>query len=403
MSDCLPTVITSPIKGFQQVGTLTQTYDAVVAGGSIAGLTFAAEAARRGVRVLVVEEHPEIGKPEKCDGLVSLRGLRKYGYVPDLKVIQNEISSAVIHSPSGREFAINARALEVVVLDRSAFDRQMAAIATANGAEIRTGVRVASSAEKGDSVEVMVGDSLVHSKYLVDATGPSSSPKRGILPAAKYELEGEWVREPVVELFMDAEKYPGFFSWVIPYGKHLAKVGSAGYGISPFRALDGFLSGKESKILRKVSAPIYVGGPVSRFVEGRRILVGESAGQVKPTTAGGIMTSIAAAVIAAKWTSASLDKGNRSLLLKYQTEWEASFLKEMRTMLRLRGVLEKLTNADLEALITALATPKLVLKLSKTDFDFHATALLGALGIPGLLRVAKVVASAEVRSLLLEN
>ena len=75
----------------------------------------------------------------------------------------------------------------------------------------------------------------------------------------------------------------------------------------------------------------------------------------------------------------------------------------MKAMLRLRGVLEKLSNADLEALIAALATPKLVLKLSQTDFDFHATALLGALGISGLLRVARVVASAEVRSLLVEG
>jgi hypothetical protein len=43
------------------------------------------------------------------------------------------------------------------------------------------------------------------------------------------------------------------------------------------------------------------------------------------------------------------------------------------------------------------------MKLSKSDFDFHASALLGALGITGLLRVAKVVASAEVRSILLQG
>jgi flavin-dependent dehydrogenase len=252
-------------------------------------------------------------------------------------------------------------------------------------------------------MEVKVGESLIRSKYFVDATGPSSSPRRGILPAAKYELEGEWVREKVVELFMDADRYPGFFAWVIPYGKHVAKVGAAGYGVSPFRALDSFLSVRQSRVLRRVSAPIYVGGPVTRFVEGRQLLVGESAGQVKPTTAGGIMTSIAGAVMAAKWTCASLDKGDPALLANYQPEWEAAFLKEMKTMLRLRGVLEKLSNADLEALINTLATPRLVLKLSRTDFDFHATALLGALGIPGLLRVAKVVASAEVRSLLFEG
>jgi geranylgeranyl reductase family protein len=382
---------------------LTESYDFVVAGGSIAGLTFAAEASMRGARVLVAEEHDEIGEPEKCDGLVSLRGLRKYGYPPENEVIQSRITSAVVHSPSGREAAVSAASLEVVVLDRSRFDKQAAETAVGRGAEIRTGVRVSNALEKGEAMRVDVGESPVLSKYFVDATGPSPSQKRGILPAAKYELEGDWVKEHVVEVFMDAGLYPGFFAWVIPYGKHLAKVGTAGRGINPFRALDGFLSARPSTILRRVSAPIYVGGPTARFVEGRRIFVGESAGQVKPTTAGGIMTSVAGAAIAAKWATASLERNEPSLLANYQTEWELAFLKEMKTMLRLRGVLEKLSNADLEAVIATVASPKLLQKISATDFDFHGTAILGALGVPGLLRIARVVASAEVRSLLVEG
>ncbi|MDE1857642.1 MAG: NAD(P)/FAD-dependent oxidoreductase [Thaumarchaeota archaeon] len=381
---------------------MPKTYDFLVAGGSIAGLTFASEAARRGASVLVAEEHDEIGEPEKCDGLVSLRGLTKYGYPPAPDVIQNKITSAVIHSPSDRHFAVNASSLDVVVLDRSAFDKQVAATAVSNGAEVRTGSRVGRLVQRKDRVEAKAGDADVEARYLVDATGPASSPRHGILPAAKYELEGSWVREHVVEVFLDAAKYPGFFAWVIPFGRHRAKVGAAGYGVSPFRALDDFLQGRECSVLRKVSAPIYVGGPSPRFVEPGRILVGESAGQVKPTTAGGIMTSVAAGVIASKWASQSVQKGDPALLDRYQKEWERTFLKEMRTMLRLRGIFEKLSNPDLETVFSAMATPRLIMKLSQTDFDFHASALLGALGMSGLLRVAKVIASAEVRSLLME-
>lgn len=382
---------------------MAENYDFVVGGGSIAGLTFAAEASMRGAKVLVAEEHQEIGEPEKCDGLVSLRGLRRYGYPPEEQVVQSRVASAVVHSPAGKELAVNAAPLEVVVLDRSEFDKQAARTAASEGAELLTGARVSSAIEKDGAMEVRVGDSVLRSSYYVDATGPSSSPRRGILPAAKYEVEGDWVREHVVEVFMDAERYPGFFAWVIPYGRHLAKVGAAGSGINPFRALDGFLSGRSSTILRKVSAPIYIGGPASQFVEGRRILVGESAGQVKPTTAGGIMTSVAGAAIAAKWAVASLNKGRPELLASYQKEWEGAFLKEMKTMLRLRGVLEKLSNADLEGMLSTLSSPKLLRKLSSTDFDFHGTALLGVLGVPGLLKIARVVASAEVRSLLAEG
>ncbi|MDG7013541.1 MAG: NAD(P)/FAD-dependent oxidoreductase [Nitrososphaerota archaeon] len=382
---------------------MSRTCDVVVAGGSIAGLAFASEAAKLGLSVLVAEEHLEVGEPEKCDGLVSLRGLRRYGYPPGAEVVQDRIDCAVLHSPSGKRFTVNADGLDVVVLDRSAYDKQVAAAAEAAGASIMTGRRVGEVTETGDSVTVKAGDEEVQAKFLVDATGPASSPKHGILPAAKYEVEGEWIREHVVEVFLDARKYPGFFAWVIPFGEHRAKVGAAGRGVSPFRALDGFLEGRSTTVLRKVAAPIYIGGPAQRFVRGRRIYVGESAGQVKPTTAGGIMTSIAGAAAAARWVSSSIHEGRPSLPAGYQKEWEGDFMKEMKAMLRLRGVFEKLSNQDLEGVFSVLAASKLAQKLSKTDFDFHATALLGALGVPGLLRIAGLVASAEVRSLLLER
>ncbi|MDG7008184.1 MAG: geranylgeranyl reductase family protein [Nitrososphaerota archaeon] len=376
------------------------TYDFVVAGGSIAGLAFAAEAAKKGAKVVVFEEHEEIGEPEKCDGLVSLRGLRKYGYLPREGVIQNEVGSALVHSPDGRETALNATTMEVVVLDRSAFDKQVAESAAANGAIIQTGSRVTSPVQGPDGVEAKTKGAAVRGKYFIDATGPASSPRRGILPAAKYEIEADWVREHVVELFPDAERYPGFFAWVIPYGSRRAKVGAAGFGINPFKALDRFLEDRPCEVLRKVSAPIYIGGPRQRFASGRTIFVGESAGQVKPTTAGGIMTSIAGAAAAARWAWGAVQRDEPGLVGNYQLEWERAFLKEMKNMLRLRGVFEKLSNADLDALSELFASPRLAQKLSRADFDFHASAILGALGVQGLLRVARVVASAEARSLL---
>ncbi len=149
-----------------------------------------------------------------------------------------------------------------------------------------------------------------------------------------------------------------------------------------------------------MAAPIYLGGPLGHFVVGNRVKVGESAGQVKPTTAGGIMTSVAGAVIAARWLSDSIQLGDPSKLNNYQPDWESRFLKEMKTMLRLRGVFQKLTNSDLDAIVSTISSPRILSRLSETDFDFHASGLLGVLGVPGVLKVARVVASAEARSLL---
>jgi flavin-dependent dehydrogenase len=137
---------------------LGRPYDVIVGGGSIAGLAFASEAAKRGISVLVAEEHEEIGEPEKCDGLVSLRGLRKFGFAPKKDVIQNQIASGAVHSPSGRDFVVNATALDVVVLDRSAYDKQVGEKAESWGASVRTGTRVAGYRETDDGVVVKVGD-----------------------------------------------------------------------------------------------------------------------------------------------------------------------------------------------------------------------------------------------------
>ncbi len=378
-------------------------YDAVIAGGSIAGLAFASEAAELGLSVLVAEQHEEIGEPEKCDGLVSLRGLRTLGYLPRTEAVQNRVSTGLIHSPDGRSFAVNATALEVVVLDRSAYDKQVAETARSRGAEVLTGSRVTEVVQGRDEVTATVGGEKVAAAYLVDATGPASAPRSGILPAAKYEIEADWVRERVVEVFPDAQKFPGFFAWVIPFGRHLAKVGAAGMGTNPFKALDAFLSDKPHTVIRKVSAPIYVGGPAPHFVAGRTVFVGESAGQVKPTTAGGIMTSIAGAAMAARRVADAVRSGEPRLLGGYRRDWDAKFVREMKAMLRLRRVFTKMSNRDIETLFNVVATPKIVMKLARGDFDFHASALLGALGVQGLLNVAKLVATSEVRALLSER
>jgi flavin-dependent dehydrogenase len=295
---------------------------------------------------------------------------------------------------------VSTAALEVVVLDRSRYDEQIAQRALSWGVELRMNARVSDVRESRAGVKAKAGDEVLEGKYYVDATGPSAAHRRGVLAAAKYEIEADWVLESAVEVFLDAEKYPGFFVWVIPYGPRLAKVGAAGRGINAFDALDAFLSSRPHRRLRRVAAPIYVGGPVKDFVSGRTVRVGESAGQVKPTTAGGIMTSIAGAVIGARWLSDSIQLREPSKLANYQPDWDSRFLKEMKNMLRLRSVFEKLSNTDLDSVISVVSSSKLLTTLSQSDFDFHASAILGALGVSGLLRIASAVASAEARSLL---
>lgn len=374
-------------------------YDVVVGGGSVAGLAFAAEACRRGLSVLVLEEDKEIGEPEKCDGLVSLEELRRYA-TPEKSCIQSQVTNGVVYSPSGRKASLDASRLNVVVIDRSAFDKQLARNAEAWGAEIKLGTRVTRVEDRGDGVKVSAGQDVYLGSYYVDATGPTGVMKfrrEGLVPTAKYEVEGDWFTDGVVEVYTDQEKYPGFFAWVIPRGPGIAKVGAAGFGINAAKALEAFLAERDSKIVSKVACTIYVGGPIEQFVSGRTIYVGESAGQVKPTTAGGIPSSVAGGVVAARWVSDAVKLKDPSLVSRYQPDWSDTYAKEYRLMVRLRHIYENLSNKDLDKLVATLERPKVAAKLASGSFDFHASAALSALGVKGVLQLAGVLVSSEAK------
>lgn len=381
---------------------MSSTYEVIVGGGSVGGLSFAAEAASRGLGVLVLEEDPEIGEPEKCDGLVSLRAMSRY-IAPKSPCIQSSVKKGTVFAPSGVSASLDASRLEVIVIDRSAYERQISETAESKGARVLTSAKVTGTETKGDAVKVRTGSAEYECSYYVDATGPSGVIRRdreGLIPAAKYEVRGDWFQDGEVEVHLDQRKYPGFFAWVIPRGDGMAKVGVAGHGINSYKTLEAFLADKKCEILKKVAAPIFIGGPVAEFVSGRTILVGESAGQVKPTTAGGILASVAAGTFAAHWVAESIQERDAKLLGNYQRDWERRFGAEFRTMKRLRHAFEGLSNEDIEHIVSVLSTKRVREKLASADFDFHATAMLSALGVKGTLQLAGLLFSSEARQTL---
>ena len=53
--------------------------------------------------------------------------------------------------------------------------------------------------------------------------------------------------------------------------------------------IDEFLKSKGNfSTIRKIFAPIWIKGPIKKFVENETLIVGDAAGQAKPTTAGGL-------------------------------------------------------------------------------------------------------------------
>ena len=375
-------------------------YDAVVAGGSVAGLLSAREIASSGFSVLVIEEDYEIGTPEHCGGLVSIAGLEELGVVPFRKTFDHMIEFAEITSPNGKSFRINSKKQKVIEISRRELDKQIAFQAQKNGAVIK----VRTSFQEITDTGIRTNEEKIDCKIFVDARGVSSlihKDRTGILSSAQYEIYADWIKKGKVEVIFDQEKYPGFFAWIIPSNEGKGKVGVAGRGINVSETLNEILKEKgEFSTIRKIFAPIWIKGPIEKFVDGRTVIVGDAAGQAKPTTAGGIYTSGMGGIYAGQAISKFLKTNEISHLQEYQKRWTERFGKEFDKQLLARKILGRLDNQTINKLFESI-TPEITNEISeKDDFDFHTSSIIKLLGIKGSLKTAQTLISGEFKKIL---
>ena len=375
-------------------------YDVVIAGGSISGLMSAREIAKNGHSVLVLEEGFEVGTPDHCGGLVSKSALNDMGIEPTQKVFDSMITSALIFSPNGKQIEINSGKQGVAVVNRRELDKQVALQAQQAGAEIRVKTSFKEKTKRG----VRTSIDEIGCKILVDCRGISAlinNQRDGILLSAQYEIYADWITDGKVEVYFDQIKYPGFFAWIIPSGKGVGKVGVAGKEINVSNTMEQFLRGKgKYSTIRKIFAPIWIKGPIKDFVSTNVVIVGDAAGQAKPTTAGGIYSCGMGGFLAGNAIIKYLETNKHSDLLQYQKFWHDKFGKEFEKQRLARKILEKVDNKTVDMIFDTI-TPEITSEISnKDDFDFHATSIVKLLGMRKSLSAAQNIMSAEIKRML---
>ena len=376
-------------------------YDVLIAGGSVAGLTTARECSSNGNSTIVIEEDHEIGTPEHCGGMVSLSGLQKLGLMLDSNNFQNVVPMAKIRSTSA-SFEVSAVKQNVIVVDRRGLDKQIAKQAEDAGAQIRTRCTFKSIAKNESKYTIKTSDGEIECKYFVDAKGLGSlkdASQNGILASAQFEVYAKWIEGKTVEILFDSDKYPVFFMWIIPMGDGRGKIGVAGKGINTSVALHEFIRSKGEKysIIRKIFAPIWIGGPRSQFVFDRTLIVGDAAGQTKPTTAGGIFSCGMGGVLAGQAISNAIEKNDDSLLYEYEKNWKSMFQKEFQSMLLARKVLERLDNKAIDDIFSSLSKKAITDVSNFSDFDFHSSALALFLKTKIATNLTKILIGNEFR------
>ena len=391
-------------------------YDVIVAGGSLSGLLTARElVSKSSISVKVLEADHEIGTPEHCGGLVSLSGLRKLGIVPSSRTFRNHILRARICSRSS-SFIVDAKLQDVVAIDRRELDKQIAFQAQKLGAEITTMNSMKSVTacpklhghrsnrpEDEYTYTVNTSEGTFYCKYFVDARGLSSLIRRGrtgVLPSAQYEVFAPWIEPDTVELYFDAHKYPGFFAWIIPLGENKAKIGVAGRDINIINSINSFLGSKGSSysISRKIFAPIYVSGPIRSFIEGHRFLiVGDAAGQTKPTTAGGILSSGMGGLLAGRAIAKAIRQGDDLFLNDYPREWRSKFGFEFKKLILARKLFEHLDNQAIDGIFSTVSQSTLAKISQDGEFDFHSAPLSLILNGRTASRIVKGLLESRLR------
>ena len=308
--------------------------DVFVLGLGPAGASAAAEAARRGLRVVAVDRKHAAGRPVQCAEFVpamvgmdvgNLAGSVRQPIRAMMTFVEDDAPDIQQHFP-GR------------MLDRAAFDAALVADARQAGAECRLGVSVRRVSPEG-RIELADG-AIVDPAVIIGADGPRSLAGRAIGQVNTELVETRQVtvplREPheATDIFLSAD-IPGGYGWLFPKGD----VANLGAGVNPEQKsrLKDIVAGLHAtltddgrvgpEVLGLTGGLIPVGGmltPWGLLEPALVLLAGDAAGLANPVTGAGIAAAVHSGRLAGR-AAADWMAGNQSSGADYQEELESVF------------------------------------------------------------------------------
>ncbi len=368
--------------------------DIVVIGAGPSGLIAAREAAKRGAKVTVLEEHKEIGVPCHCAGLLSTKGLTDIEVPLNAGFVQNRLKGARFHSPSGLSFTVKRKETVACVINRSKFDKFLAQQAAHAGAEIKLKSKAQRVSRHNKEIMVEGTWGSINASVVIDAEGVGSrfvkamglTPLKAecLLPALQFDLIDVSVDSKYAEIHVGRKTAPGFFAWVIPINNNSARVGLACKGANPHKRLEKFIRDRFGDFNRVSVRPgsIVTCGPIPKTFDDNFLVVGDAAGHVKPTTGGGVILGGICASIAGEVAAKAVEKVSfsSSFLGEYERSWKRRLGREFKVTRLAREVMNRLSDKTVDKIFGIVVNKNLQTEFSmKGDMDFQAS-LLSALG-----------------------
>lgn len=393
---------------------IMEKYDVIVAGAGPGGTSTAKYLAEKGIDVVVFEKRQEIGVPKRCGEGLSESAIKLLDQKIPKKCIAQSIDGAIVYAPNGKSVEIEYGETVGYILERKVYDKWLAEEAARKGAKIITKANVkdvikdSNGFVKGAVVEWEGKKYKVESKVLVAADGVESTIARkaglnttnllvNIDSGYQFEMVGIELEDPhKIVFYFGNEIAPRGYIWIFPKGKDKANVGIGIGGSFAKKSAREYLHEfvennenlKKGSITEVNAGGIPVGGFLKNMVLHGFLVVGDAAHQVNPIHGGGMKEAQIAGKIAAQVIAEALEVGDVSskALSKYNELWWEQRGKELEKVQKLREVVEKLSDEDLNFLAENLTGQDLI------DFT-HGKNLIKLAKLlikrPGLIKLAK--------------
>jgi geranylgeranyl reductase family protein len=320
---------------------------------------------------LLLEEHPEVGKPVSCAGIVG-RGLFEELRLPlSKKSILNTIGGARV-SYNGSSFDLQ-RSGVAYIIDRELFDKELS---QKLDIEFNTELQEIHPIKDGYVLKTSNGEYFAD--IVIGADGPNSKVRKSLGFASDmklyrgYQYRVKLAPEKQDRVVVSYIKPFSLFNWMIPEGNGVVRIGTISN--NPYQELNSFMEKNKlsGEIVEKNAGAIPIG--TCELVKENVALVGDAACQVKPITSGGIYYGMKSAELLAD----AVREGNLSL---YSAKWVEEFEQEIKICLLLRYILENMGEDVLKKLFDYVKeSSRLIEKIG--DFENHSSIIWSLISNP---------------------
>ncbi|MBU4486091.1 MAG: NAD(P)/FAD-dependent oxidoreductase [Candidatus Delongbacteria bacterium] len=354
-------------------------YDVIVVGGGPGGCVAAKECAEKGLSVLLLERHREIGIPVRCGEAVGAVGLLEF-FDKDHWIVKKYKKKFKIRfiAPNGNCLDLNHES-EAAILDRKYFDYELGIMASNSGAQIITSANVVGlltddGKVEGAQVEYNNKRFEIKSKIVIGADGIESrvgrwagiktTPKFNDMEScAQYTISSINIENDRLDFYFGKNVAPTGYLWVFPKGNNTANIGVGVSGMISKKKkakeyLDEFIDNNYSEIsiFNETCGGVICSETLKNISGNGIMLVGDAAHQTNAVTGGGIINAMKAGRIAAEVASESIKVNDVSskILSSYDKKWHKKQGKANHKFYFVKNIIENIEDETLNSITEKL-------------------------------------------------